>query len=173
MKNVKFHFAADLKMSNICLGIMTHAALHPCPYCEGEKNVFEQDSSPRTPETISDNFRKWQEGSGKKSTLKNYYNCSNEPLLIGEDDLSTPVLNIVPPPALHIKLGIVNKLYSELLKLFPRLDEWPQSLYITKENYHGHTFEGNECNRLLKNLDMLAKMLPENLSNFLECFTAF
>jgi len=173
MKNVKFHFAADLKMSNICLGIMTHAALHPCPYCEGKKNVFEQDSSPRTLETISDNFRKWQEESGKKSTLKNYYNCSNEPLLIGEHDLSTPVLNIVPPPALHIKLGIVNKLYSELLKLFPRLDEWPQSLYITKEKYHGHTFEGNECNRLLKNLDMLAKMLPENLSNFLNASLLF
>ena len=76
---------------------MTHAALHPCPNCEGKKNVFEQDASPRTLETISDNFRKWQEESGKKSTLKNYYNCSNEPLLIGEHDLSTPVLNIVPP----------------------------------------------------------------------------
>ena len=39
IKDLTFHFAADLKMSNICLGISSHAALHPCPYCEG-KHMF-------------------------------------------------------------------------------------------------------------------------------------
>jgi hypothetical protein len=173
IKNVSFHFAADLKMSNICLGIMSHASLHPCPYCEGTKNVFEEDAPSRTFDTISDNHQKWQEESGKKSSLKHYYNCANEPLLIGNHDTSTAVLDIVPPPSLHIKLGIVNKLYAELLKLFPGLDQWPQDLYIIKESYHGQTFEGNECNRLLQNLDMLSNILPANLSNFLDCFHAF
>ena len=30
-ENFMYHFAIDLKMTNICLGIITHAALHPCP----------------------------------------------------------------------------------------------------------------------------------------------
>jgi G:T-mismatch repair DNA endonuclease (very short patch repair protein) len=172
-KDIQFHFAADLKMINICLGIMSHASLHPCPYCEGTKNVFEVDAPSRTLETIEANFQKWQAESGKKSTLKQYYNCSNEPLLHSNHNMSTSVLSIVPPPSLHIKLGIVNKLYSELLKLFPNLDDWPKSLYITKERYHGETFEGNECNRLLANLDMLSSMLPRNLMPYHSCFLAF
>lgn len=173
VKDIQFHFAADLKMSNICLGIMSHASLHPCPYCEGTKNVFEDDAPVRTLETISENHQKWQQESGKKSTLKQYYNCSNEPLLMSHLNTTTSVLTIVPPPVLHIKLGIVNKLYTELLKLFPNLDDWPKSLYIMKENYHGQTFEGNECNRLLTNLDMLSNMIPDNLMPFHQCFVAF
>ena len=100
--------------------------MHPCPYCEGTKNIFEPDAPARTLETISENHQKWQQESGKKSTLKQYYNCSNEPLLAGTHDTNTPVLTLLPPAALHIKLGIVNKLYAELLKLFPDLDDWPK-----------------------------------------------
>lgn len=173
MKDVNFHFAADLKMTNICLGIMSHASQHPCPYCEGTKNIFEVDAPVRTLQSISEHFHQWQTQSGKKSTLKNYNNCSNEPLLLTNDNASFSVLSLVPPPSLHIKLGIVNKLYSELLKLFPELDSWPKSLYITKENYHGNTFEGNECNALLRNLDMLASILPSHLLPFHRCFVAF
>ena len=171
-ENFSYHFAADLKMTNICLGIMTHAALHPCPYCEGTKNRFEEQAAPRTLESISENHQKWLSESGKKTSLKQYYNCSNTPLL-NINDPSTPTLDLVPPPALHIKLGIVNKLYDELKKVFPSLDDWPKSLYIIKEDYHGQCFEGNECSRLLEHLDMLQNMLPEELQPFYDCFVAF
>ena len=170
--NVKYHFAADLKMANICLGIMSHASTHPFPYCEGTKNVFEDEAPERCMAKISEYHNKWKDESGKKATLKNYLNCSNEPLLLGSHDPSTAVLSIVPPPALHIKLGIVNKLYAELYRVLPQLDEWPEALYIQKEQYHGQTFEGNECNKLLKNLDMLLRMLPEHLRTFHACFVA-
>jgi len=169
--NVSYHFAADLKMTNICLGIMTHAALHPCPYCEGTKNKFEEHAPCRTLDSISENHEKWMNESGKKTTLKHYYNCSNRPLLKSHE-LSTPTLDIVPPPTLHIKLGIVNKLYDELKKKYPTLDDWPKALFIIKEEYHGQCFEGNECSKLLKNLDMLCNMLPEELQPFHDCFVA-
>ena len=170
-ENVKYHFAADLKMTNICLGIMTHAALHPCPYCEGTKNKFEEQTKPRTLASIAENHQNWVNLSGKKATLKRYYNCSNNPILKSHD-MSTPTLDLVPPPALHIKLGIVNKLYDELQKLFPSLDEWPKALFITTEEYHGQCFEGNECSKLLQNLHILQSMLPEELQPFHECFLA-
>ena len=87
---------------------------------------------------------------------------------------STLVLDVILPPALHIKLlGIVNKLYGRLHKLFPKLDDCPTSLYIVKENYHGQTFEGSECNKLLDKLNMLSNMLPGHLMPFHRCFVAF
>ena len=173
INNIKFHLAADLKLTNICLGIMSHASLHPCPYCEGTKNIFEEDAAVRTLETISENHHQWKNESGKKGTLKEYYNCSNEPLFTSLHGRTTPVLDIIPPPALHIKLGVVNKLYDELHKLFPGLDNWPTGLYITREDYHGHTFEGNECNKLLDNLDNLLEIIPQNLIAYYDCFVAF
>lgn len=172
INNLNYHLSADLKLANICLGIMSHASLHPCPYCEGTRNIYDEDASIRTLETISENYNKWRTESGRKGTLKEYYNCSGVPL-VAVHDITTPVIDIVPPPALHIKLGIVNKLFSELQKLYPELEDWSKSLYITREAYHGHTFEGNECNKLLANLDMLLHMLPPNLKLYHDCFVAF
>jgi len=86
---------------------------------------------------------------------------------------NTPMLELVPPPALHLRLGIVNKLYDELLKLFPRLNDWPKQLHIIREDYHGSSFEGNQCNILLKNLDILLQMIPNSLIQFYNCFVAF
>ena len=70
INQIDFHFASDLKMANICLGIMSHASLHPCPYCEGKKNEFLPEAPTRTLDTISDNFNKWKNERGKKGTLK-------------------------------------------------------------------------------------------------------
>ena len=32
---------------------------------------------------------------------------------------------------------------------------------IVKESYHGKTFEGNECNKILKNIQLLQEMLVQ------------
>ena len=168
-----FHFSADLKLTNICLGIMSHSSRHPCPYCEGTKNVFEKDAPTRTLESISENYCKWREESGRKDKLKDYNNCSHEPLFTSLHGATTLVLDIVPPPALHIKLGVVNRLFDELLKLFQGVTDWPKQLCIVREDYHGKSYEGNECNKLLKNLDKLSEILPTSLSQFYDCFVAF
>ena len=34
-----YTFTADLKMINICLGLMNHSSLHPCCYCVGTKGI--------------------------------------------------------------------------------------------------------------------------------------
>ena len=52
----------------------------------------------------------------RKTTLKN---CIDEPLLLGSHDLSTKVLNVVPPPFLHFILG--NEWRSEFEKLLLNL----------------------------------------------------
>lgn len=42
----------------------------------------------------------------------NYFleNCINIPLIIGDEE--TPVLKYIPPPELHLLLGVVQKLFD-------------------------------------------------------------
>ena len=88
----------------------------------------------------------------------------------GSRDPMTPVLDTVPPPSLHIKPGIVDKHNPELEITFPDIYQWPAGLYIQKEDYHSHTLEGNQCNKLLKNLDKLLTSIPPILYPFDEAF---
>ena len=54
------------------------------------------------------------------------------------------------------------------------MDDWLSSLHIAVEAYFGgHTLEGNGCNRVLKSLDKLATILPEELSDYLTLMRAF
>ena len=41
-----------------------------------------------------------------------------------------------------------------------------------KENYFGNTFEGNECNKLLKHIDELREIIPEDYHIFVDTFQA-
>ena len=42
------------------------------------------------------------------------------------------------------------------------------------EPYHGgHTLEGNECNKVLANLDSLAEVLPSQFSAFMDTLLSF
>lgn len=65
------------------------------------------------------------------------------------------------PPTLHILLGIVNKIYHELLKISPITEMWPKSLNLHYEQYHTGMFEGNECKKLLENLPLLRSFIDE------------
>ena len=86
-----------------------------------------------------------------------FYNVEFRPIIEkGCDGEETAILEKIPPPPLHLKLGAVNS----LLDLMERLDQeaynaFVKCLHIVKENYHGKTFEGNECSKALANLDKL------------------
>ena len=54
----------------------------------------------------------------------------------GDIDESTPIILLVPPPELHLLLGPVNKMYSELIGIWPQGEEWGKKLYIKREQYH-------------------------------------
>jgi len=72
-----------------------------------------------------------------------------------------PIIQFVPPPQLHIQLGVVNWLYEILESVFERADKWYKHYHITQSPYHGNKFEGNACHRLLQedSLQFLRNML--------------
>ena len=118
LKPGSFSPCCDLKVINIVLGLMTHSAKHPCPWCHWVKGDRDGDCvlELRTFEGI----RAWHEKSVAETnrdspSCKLYFNCQDVPLsMFPEEGL---VLDFVPLPELHLLLGIVNKLTDELLKV--------------------------------------------------------
>jgi hypothetical protein len=146
-----FRLSGDLKIYNIIFGLMSHGALHCCCYCDASKYHFLSCGELRTLSDIKDLYDKWKIKS-KKEEAKNFMNCIHEPLISGND----PVLQIAPPPELHLLIGIVNHLFSNMENEFPETaSKFLRKLSIEKEKYHGGTFKGNTSRLLLKNVDVL------------------
>ena len=63
--------------------------------------------------------------------------------MINRNDATT-ILEIVPPPELHLLLGPVNTLYKAM-EVWPNSKEWLDSCYVKQTDNHGGVFEGNDC----------------------------
>ena len=70
----------------------------------------------------------------------------------------------IPIPPLHAALlGPVNQCikYLEAIEKVG-FNAFTKSIHVVKENYQGTTYEGNECHKILKNLELLKdKMMCE------------
>ena len=143
----KFRLSMDLKLTNITLGMSSHSSKFPCPYAECYKrNGIWTIGNPRTFSSLLKNAEEFRDvGKGDRKQLQNFYNVENPPCFIPEDR-NQEVLVTIPPPVLHLRLGIVNFLVliietrhkSEFLR-------FADSISIAKENYQGRVFQGNEC----------------------------
>ena len=129
----------------MCIGLGCHSSSHPCPYCEAKARIWEPPAPLRSLESVKDNYYRWQTYSGKKTELKDYLNCAHVPIIQSwQESESTLILKIAPPPTLHLKLGIVNKLMAELFLIDPKLEEFlAREYHIIRQEYHGMNYEGN------------------------------
>ena len=85
----------------------------------------------------------------------------------------TKVINVAPPPPLHIcKLGPFNHLIKNLSKLCPdHVEKFTETIHVSKEKYHNEDYEGNEINKCLKNL-MFAEIFDKKYHWFIDGFGA-
>jgi hypothetical protein len=136
-----FQFNVDLKLANIASGIGTHSSRHPSPFCNWRKNSHDRCTSEdfRTFQSIHKNNAAWLKSGGRKSDVKDYMNCTGLPLSIFPE--YGRVIDYIPLPQLHIKMGVVNKLFEEMERVFPEAIQWPQKLHLVREDYH-QQFEG-------------------------------
>ena len=167
-----FTIATDLKLCNILLGLMSHSSMHPCCWCDIDKHNLDKKGTQRTFASLSNLFWDYFGAQGTKANAKNYGNAIH-PSIIGEMDDSTPVLTIVPPPELHLLLGPVNHLYNEINKVWPQSEDWLKSCFVKKSEYHGGSFEGNDCRKLLKNTNLLRELCPKEHEQYVNTFSFF
>ncbi len=147
-----------MKVINIAAELSSHSSRHPRPYCTPKQAHWDHRIEFGSIPPVEEN-------------LFNFFcNCLNTPLLHPNQS----ILLFCPPPALHIKLGIVNLLVQHLFSLHPHLEvKVAESLGILRKDYHGKSFEGRQCPKLLDKCDALALLVPPECLPVIDCLKAF
>lgn len=140
---------------------MPHSSAHPCTWCDINKGDLENAGTLRTISNITNKYNKWTDNGSKLANAKIYGNCTNIPIVATEDPNNDQILHLIPPPELHLMLGVVNKIYSEMMLKHPDIAlKWAKNCNLERHAYHGGCFNGNACRKLLKQVDILASMCP-------------
>lgn len=153
-----FTIAVDLKLANIIVGLMAHGSCHPCTWCEVSKDnlLVGRHGSSRTLGSIRQMFWKWHGSGEEMAEAKNFGNVVHLPIPKQSDD--TALLNLIPPPELHLLIGPMTTLLDALKSIWPEVDEWANRCNVERQAYHGGVLNGNSCLRLLKNVHLLEEM---------------
>jgi len=145
-------------MANILLGLMSHSSTHPCSWCRAHRDNLKSNGDPRTLGNITEQFWKFYQQNSSRTAAKRYDNVIHAPLLKGDADQR--VVEVLPPPELHLLLGIVNKIYNEMFKVWDGASLWSKHCFVERSAIHGGSFDGNGCKRLLTRIDSLRAMCP-------------
>ena len=132
-------FATDLKLANLMCGLQSCSGLHPCCYCETEAGIW-NPAPLRTLGNIRKHYLEWRQSGAKPSDCKHFKNCIHHPLLIGND--RKRIIDIIPPPELHLLMGPFNHMYKHLKNVWPQCEEWANQIHVKQVGYHGGGFIG-------------------------------
>lgn len=127
----------------------------------------------RTVGNSLENYLKWHAAGEKKPDARKFMNCINPPVFDTSKDRT--FLEIIPPPELHLMLGVVNTLYNHLLKESEQdALQWAQKCSVTREVYHGSSgFSGNSCKKLLSKVDFLRSNCCISSLKYVQAFRDF
>lgn len=170
--NNKYTISTDLKLANIILGLMNHSSLHPCSWCDIQRDELHMQGNTRTLQSLTNAFWKWYSSDGEKKSAKDYGNVIHIPLLKGNPDDS--ITDILPPPELHLFIGPFNTIYKAMEQEFSNeAAAWAKHCSVERESFHGGHFNGNSCRRLLKTLDYLRSICPIGCLKYVKCLELF
>lgn len=152
---------------------MLHSCLYPCTFCLANKNKLRDRAQLRTIGSTLENYSNWKASGAKKNDAKSFGNCIQKPVFTG--DSNQVILDIIPPPELHLMLGVVNIIFERMLKEFNKEAlEWAKSCNVERDvTYGGTNFNGNSCKRLLDKIDVLRTKCPIGCMRFVKCFDDF
>ncbi len=95
------------------------------------------------------------------------------PLFSREDE--EKILSLIPPPELHLMLGVMNKIFEAVNKAWGnnKAHQWAQRNGIAKAEYYGGCLEGSQCRQVLFKAPLLCKELPWHLKQFALMLNSF
>ena len=171
----EFVISCDMKLANILCGLQSHASSHPCSWCTVESQRLSTCGELRTLGSLRNLYQGFRQSGCDIKKARAFGNVVHEPIISGKTD--SLVLELIPPMELHLLLGVVNHIYKTLKTAWPRATEWPASLHINEEPFHGGHFAGNDCHKLLQNLDLLQHLAEKDSAfqvfPFIETFRKF
>ena len=170
-----FIISCNMKLANIICGIQSHSSKHPCCWCDVKSDDLKEQRTPRNFRSIKMQYKAFFDKGNGKMCAKDFHNVVHNPLFDQED--VKQVIEFIPPMELHLLLGIVNHLYKSMLKIWPEGKDWPLLLKLKLQPYHGGEFVGNDCHKLLKNIDVLQRIVEsekaEHMLGFVKTFQHF
>ena len=108
----------------------------------------------------------------KRNDAKQFDNVIHPPIL-SHPEKETTILKLIPPPELHLLIGVVNTIYRAMIAAWPEGSKWFDLCYCHREGMHSGTFTGNTCKVLLNKVDILASICPMHILPFVAAFRAF
>lgn len=153
----------DLKATGKMIGTQESSCSTPCPYCDKKKfNLRCKSSSSRTFGDIRESKANWEKKGKKLKDAAVYNNCIQDPVFTDIPDIAK-IIELFPPPELHLMLGGVYKLYQEFVAIDPEnVQKWLKKCHVTPD--HNGTFNGNQSRKLLKNWHLLKDLFPHHQS---------
>ena len=107
----------------------------------------------RTLGSLTDSFQVFGESRANIKKAKIFDNVVQATIITGPPNSLD--LELISPMELHLLLGVVNQLYKTMEEHWPQSTHWSAPLHIKEEPYHRGHSAGNECHKLLNNLDIL------------------
>lgn len=156
--NISTSIAADLKLLNILVGLGSHSSSYPCTWCLAHKDQLFITGKLRTIGECIDNYKSWEKNGSKKQECKNFKSCSNIPLISSQREKK--IIELIPPPELHLLIGVVNTIYDKMLKNFDDICKlWIEKCNVEREILYGSEgFAGNDCYTLISKIDILREI---------------
>ena len=151
-----------MKLANNLCGLKAHSSSHSCTWCTAENSNLANCGTQRTFGSLKQSFHAFSAADSNTKNAKKFGNVIYEPILsLGNSAL---VMDLIPPMELHLLLGVVNHYFKVLKDVWPKADDWLQALHIKQHPFYGGHFVGNDCNKLLKNLDLLQTISEKDIA---------
>ena len=175
LQDVKFSAAFDLKCARAVFRISSHAGKKACLLCEGDSS--EVCGKLQTFGSLDYWYQRYTvENSSRKSNMKHFMNVIYPRILYLDEDPETLIQHLVPPPELHILIGIVTTLGCLLMDLWPGFDNFLKNSGVLQRGYQSRGWDGNYSNQILKCVDELEKVVLYEypaLVPIVQCFKDF
>ena len=122
---------------------------------------------PNSLKSLENWHQKWVEDGCEKKRGKEFQNMQHSPLLSGDPD--SMIIDLIPPPELHLLLGVTDKLLTEFaLNVFPHhqgkdfLTSFYKDENITVSGRHGGKLNGNASRKVLRSMDSFEEKLKQH-----------
>lgn len=90
-----------------------HADLSNCMFLVLIRSQLHTAGESRTVESLKKLLSDWREAGAVHADAKFFGNVINDPLIDTDNDAH--VIDVLPPPELHLMLGVVNTLYAGII----------------------------------------------------------
>ena len=147
-------------MLNIIVGLSGYGGKYSCLHCDGEKSNL---GELRTFAKLKKLYGSFAENGLKKCSMQLYKNVIHPYLLDEAGDMH--VLDVIPPPELHLLIKIVTEILRVLCKE-PDIAVWLSNCGIIWHGYNGGGLNGRNANKIWELLPDLEEHIFDHFLSY-------